>query len=232
NPSPDATEEFIIDKTNYDAEFGGKSGGVINVITKSGTDTFHGSAYEFLRNDVVDAKNYFALPNQRTPPYKENQFGAATGGPITRDKTFFFVNYDGQRLRQSLAHLFTVPTAPERAGNIGRTPVAGPFDPVAVALLNLVPLPNLPGSTNNLLAEAAESFDTNQYNARVDHQFSPVDSGFLRASVFDAHEFDPYGSSVLNEALLPGFGRSLRTHTVNLALGETHTISAGLVNEF
>ncbi len=95
NPSPDATREFNISKTDYDAEFGGKSGGVINVITQSGTNTFHGSVYEFLRNNVFDARNFFAPPYQATP-FRENQFGAATGGPIARNKTFFFLNYDGQ----------------------------------------------------------------------------------------------------------------------------------------
>lgn len=121
NPSPDATQEFVINKTNYEAEFGGKSGAVINVVTKSGTNDFHGTAYEFLRNDAVDAENHFALKNGPVPAYKENQFGAAVGGPIVKNSTFFFVNYDGQRLRQDLAHLFTVPTASQRAGIIGTT---------------------------------------------------------------------------------------------------------------
>ncbi len=115
NPPPDAIREFNIAKTNYDAEFGAKSGGVINVITQSGTNTFHGSLYEFLRNSVFDARNFFAAPNQRTP-FQENQFGAALGGPIAKDKTFFFLNYDAQRIRNSLAQQFSVPTAAERAG--------------------------------------------------------------------------------------------------------------------
>jgi hypothetical protein len=184
NPSPDATQEFIINKTNYEAEFGGKSGAVINVVTKSGTNSYHGSAYEFLRNDAVDAENYFALKNEPVPAYKENQFGGALGGPIVKDRTFFFVNYDGQRLRQDLAHLFTVPTAAQRAGAIGTTPVTGAFDPAAVALLNpaLVPLPNLPGTSNNLLEESEQSFDSNQYNVRLDQRVSSSDYVFARAA--------------------------------------------------
>ncbi len=90
NPSPDATEEFNISKTDYDAEFGGKSGGVINVITRSGTNTWHGSVYEFLRNNVFDARNFFAPPHQPTP-FRENQFGAAVGGPIAKEQDVFFL---------------------------------------------------------------------------------------------------------------------------------------------
>jgi Carboxypeptidase regulatory-like domain len=234
NPSPDATQEFIINKTNYEAEFGGKSGAVINVVTKSGTNSFHGTAYEFLRNDAVDAENYFALKSAPVPAYKENQFGAALGGPIRKNSTFLFVNYDGQRLRQDLAHLFTVPTAAQRAGAIGTTPVAGAFDPAAVALLNpaLTPLPNLPGASSDLLEESEQSFDSNQYNVRLDQRLSSVDYVFARAAIFDAHELDPYGSTILNEAQLPAFGRTLNTHTVDVTVGETHTFSTNLLNEF
>ena len=117
SPSPDATREFNMDLADYSAEFGGKSGGVVNVVTRSGTNGFHGSLYEFLRNNVFDARNYFAPPNVPAP-FRENQFGAAVGGPIIKNKTFFFVNYDGQRVRDSLSQLFSVPTAAQRAGNL------------------------------------------------------------------------------------------------------------------
>src|ERR1700751_4082740 len=116
SPSPDDIAEFVIDKTSYDAEFGGKSGGVINIVTKSGTDHLHGSVYEFVRNDIFNAKNFFDLPGP-APAFRENQFGGAVGGPILKHRTFFFLNYDGQRTRQSLADLFSVPTVAERAGN-------------------------------------------------------------------------------------------------------------------
>jgi hypothetical protein len=252
NPSPDAIAEFMIDKTNYGAEFGGKSGGVINVITKSGTDRLHGSVYEFLRNDIFDAKNFFDLPGQPTPAFRENQFGGAVGGPIVKNHTFFFVNYDGQRTRKSLADLFSVPTVAERSGNfagvatlldpITRQPIPGSnigndpalrLDPAAVALLAKLPPPT-PALTgqNNLLSVQGQTYDNNQYNVRLDHRFSDRDSSSLRGSLFDANELDPFGSSVLNEALLPGFGRTLRTHSVNVAAAETHTFSPNVINEF
>ena len=244
SPSPDDTREFNIAKTNYDAEFGGKSGGVINVVTQSGTDLFHGSAYEFLRNNVLDARNFFD-PGGPAPPFHENQFGAAFGGPVARDRTFFFLNYDGQRIRKSLADVFSVPTASQRQG-IFTTPVVNPatgqpfpgntinvpLDPAAVALLARLQLPNLPGTANNLRAIAEQRVNTDQYNARLDHRFSDRDSAWARGSIFDANEFDPFGSSVLNEALLPGFGRNLNTHSANVAAGEAHVFSPSLVNEF
>ncbi len=262
SPSTDAISEFNMLKTNYNAEFGGKSGAVVNVITKAGGNAFHGSAYEFLRNDIFDARNFFAQPGVATP-FRENQFGATLGGPILRDKTFFFLNYEGQRIRNSLSQAFNVPTSADRMGDLSGLvplPVTGKpnakqlIDPntnapilnndlrndpnfnenaAAQALLNLLPPPT-PGlsGANDLLAVGQQSIDTNQYNARIDHQFSMTDSAFIRASVFDANEFDPFGSSLLNEALLPGFGRTLRTHSVNFSVGETHTFNANLLNEF
>ena len=259
NPPPDVIQEVMIDKTNYDAEFGGKSGGVINVITKSGTNHFHGSLYEFVRNNIFDAKNFFDPANQPTPPFRENQFGGTLGGPIVKDNTFFFVNYDGQRARDSLANVFSVPTAAQRSGDLaGLVAVSTEqlIDPVtkqpipgnnlnndlnfsvhsaatatALALLAKLPQPTSLGNSNNLLSVGGQSSDTNQYNLRLDRKFSDRDNAYIRASVFDAHELDPFGSSVLNEALLPGFGRTLRTHSVNLAAAETHTFSTNIVNE-
>ena len=246
NPSLDGIQEFNLDKTNYSAEFGGKSGGVINVVTKSGTNTLHGDVYEFLRNNVFDARNFFDRAGQPAPPFHENQFGAALGGPAIDNKTFFFVNYEGQIIHESLAHVFTVPTAAERAGDFSGlaaidNPVTHqafpgnvidlPLSAAATALLAKVPLPNLPGAGNNLLSVAEQRNHDNQYTARLDHQFSSKDNASARVSVFDAHETDPFGSSVLNEALLPGFGRTLKTHSVSLQGSETHTFSPDLLNE-
>ncbi len=251
NPSPEDTAEFMIDKTSYDAEFGGKSGAVVNIVTKSGTDHLHGSLYEFVRNDIFNAKNFFALPGP-APAFRENQFGGALGGPVPKTRTFFFINYDGQRTRRNLAQLFSVPTVAERSGDfagagtivdpLSRQPIPGNniandptlhLDPAAMALLNQVPLPssNFAGQ-NNLVSVQRQSYDNNEYNVRLDRRFSDRDDSFLRASVFEANEFDPFGSSILNEALLPGFGRTLATHAVNLAASETHTFSSNLINEF
>ena len=244
SPPPEAIQEFNIDKTNYPAEFGGKSGGVVNVVTQSGTNALHGTLYEFLRNSKVDAKNFFAFANQPTPPFQENQFGAAVGGPVAKNKTFFFADYDGVRIGKSLSDLFSVPTAAQREGVFTtpiRDPATGapfpgnaidvPLNPAASALLAKVPLPNLPGTANNLLAIDKQTNDNNQFDGRLDHHFSPRDSAYARVSVFRANEFDPFGSSALNEALLPGFGRTLDTHSVNVSASETHVFSPSVLNE-
>ncbi len=245
NPPPEAIQEFNIAKTNYSAEFGGKSGGVVNVVTQAGTNRFHGSFYEFLRNSVFDAKNFFSFASQSKPLFQENQFGVAVGGPIIHDRTFFFLDYDGLDINKSLSHLFSVPTAAQRQGQfstalfdpVSRMPFPGnainiPLNPAATALLARVPLPNLPGPANNLLAVDPQTNRNNQFTARLDHQFSSKDNAYARASVFDAREADPFGSSVLNEALLPGFGRTLATHSVNLSIGETHIFSPSVLSEF
>jgi hypothetical protein len=246
SPSIDDVEEVNVNETSYDAEFGGKSGGVVNVITKPGSNSFHGSAYAFVRNAVFDAKNYFVSPNQPKPPFKQNQFGGSLGGPIQQNSTFFFLNYEGERIRQSQTQLFTVPTEAERNGNFSgsgitvRMPGTGaPFpsdtipavDPVAAGLLAKVPLPNLPGTSNNLNETALSTMDVNQYNARIDCTFTPNDTANVRMSVFDAKQFLPFGSMALNEALIPTFGYTLRTHTDNLSATWTHVFNSSWVNE-
>jgi hypothetical protein len=247
NPSVDDIQEFNVNQTSYGAEFGGKSGGVINVITKSGTNRIHGSVFEFIRNDIFNAKNFFNSPTAGTPPYKQNEFGASLGGPFQRDKTFFFVNYEGQRTHQTQTQRFTVPTDAERGGNFQGTgitvinPSTGtPFandtipviDPVASAILAKVPHATNPSAlSNNLLAADLATTEVNQYNARIDHTFSGKDNGFVRFSIFDANQFNPFGLGAINEALLPGFGYNLRTHTDNLSAGWTHVFNTSWINE-
>ena len=247
NPSVDDIQEFNVDQTSYGAEFGGKSGGVINVITKSGTNRLHGSVFEFVRNDIFNAKNFFNSPSAPTPPYKQNEFGGSLGGPIQHDKTFFFVNYEGQRTHQTQTQRFTVPTDAERGGNFQGTgivvinPSTGtPFandtipaiDPVAAAILAKVPhATNQSALSNNLLATNLATSEVNQYNARVDHTFSTKDSAFVRASIFDANQFNPFGLGAINETLLPGFGYNLRTHTDNLSSTWTHVFNTSWINE-
>jgi hypothetical protein len=252
-PSVDAIQEISIQKTSYAPEFGGKSGAVINVVSKSGSNRFHGSLLEFVRNDVFDAKNFFDSHSAPIPPFHQNQFGGAGGGPLVKNRTFFFISYEGQRVRKSLTQTFSVPTEAMRNGDFSGLPTiydplsvspAGqrqPFannlipaqflDPVASALLAQIPFPNLPGIGQNLLASDTQSINTNQYSARLDHRITDKDSAFLRASIFDAREFDPFGSGVLQESLLPGFGRDLGTHSINGVAQETHVFNANLLNE-
>jgi Carboxypeptidase regulatory-like domain len=247
-PSLDSIEEFNIEKTSYAPEFGGKSGAVINVVSKSGSNSLHGSLFEFVRNDVFDAKNFFDSAAAPIPPFRQNQFGGSVGGPVVRNKTFFFLSYEGQRVRKSLTQTFSVPTAAMRRGDFSGLPtiydptsgqrqpfpnnqILTPLDPVAVALLAQIPLPNLPGIAQNLLSTGNQRINGNQYSARLDHQFSEKDATYLRASLFDAREADPFGSGVLQESLLPGFGRDLSTHAINGVAGWTHAFDANVLNE-
>jgi hypothetical protein len=122
-PSPDSIEEFRVLTNTFDAEYGRNSGAVVNVVTKSGTNQWHGSAFEFFRNTVLDARNYF---ESATPQFNQNQFGGTLGGPIRKDRSFLFLSYEGRRIRQGVpTDVVTVPTDAERTGDFSQI---GPFD--------------------------------------------------------------------------------------------------------
>jgi hypothetical protein len=258
--SIDAIQEFKIQKSMYSPEFGGKASALINVATKSGANHFHGTVFEFLRNDVFDARNFFDNPVAPIPPFRQNQFGAVLGGPISvpgvydgRNRAFFFLSYEGQRVRRSITNTFSVPTAAVRAGDFSglgaiydplstdasgkrtafsdnRIPM-GRMDPVATALLAKIPLPNLPGNVQNLVSAAEERTDMDQGSVRLDHQLSKKDNIFGRLSVYRVDAFQPFGTTVLSENVLPGFGRVLTTDTINLALSYTHLFNSNVLNE-
>jgi hypothetical protein len=125
-PTPDSIQEFRVITNTFDAEYGRNSGAIVNVVTKSGTNRFHGSAYEFFRNKVLNARGYF---DTEKPDFKQNQFGGTLGGPILKDRTFFFGSYEGRRVVRGIpSDSVAVPTALQRAGNFSDTP----FDPTAV----------------------------------------------------------------------------------------------------
>ncbi|MFZ1032745.1 MAG: carboxypeptidase-like regulatory domain-containing protein, partial [Candidatus Acidiferrales bacterium] len=121
SPNPDAVQEFKILTNNYDAQYGRTSGGIVNQITKSGTNAYHGDGFEFLRNNVLNSRNYFLPPQiPDAPPFKRNEFGGTLGGPIKKDKTFFFLAYQGERRREAqVTPSLSVPDQAERAGNFG-----------------------------------------------------------------------------------------------------------------
>lgn len=138
-PPPDAIQEFRTEENSMSAEFG-RGGAAVNVVLKSGSNAVHGGIYEFIRNDALDARNYFTAADVQKPPFKRNQFGGFLGGPIKKNKTFIFGDYQGTRIREGLSFISTVPTAAERAGDFrdwltGSTfspcgPNPGPGDPV------------------------------------------------------------------------------------------------------
>ena len=218
-PSVDAVQEFKVVTNNNSAEYGFRLGGTVLVQTKSGTNEIHGSLYEFLRNDKFAANNFFAnAAGQDKTVYKRNQFGATVGGPIIRDRTFFFGSYEGSRIRIGENNTATVPLAARKAGDFsddeafpiydpattrlsgtrtirdqfpGNRIPAARFDPVAAKVIALYPDPNLSGATNNFFFSPSLSSDTNQYDGRIDHNINNNHRVFFRYSRRKFSEVDP-----------------------------------------
>jgi len=188
----DAIQEFSVITSNYEADYGKTSGGVVNAITRSGTNQIHGSAYEFLRNSKLDAKNYFDDPTQPIPSFKRNQFGGTIGGPLVKDHTFFFADYEGIRQSKGITTVATVPSAAARSGTLCSSPDPGSLctqttvavDPAAQAYFTFYHLPNqgaVAGSNGDLglfTFAGQQVVSENFLTARVDHKFSQNDSLF------------------------------------------------------
>jgi hypothetical protein len=210
-PVIDAIDEFRIESNSPPAEFGRFNGGVINLTTKSGANAFHGTGFEFFRNETLNARNLFQTADAAKPAYRRSQFGGTLGGPIVRDRTFFFADYQGQRQSVGRTAISTVPTVLQRQGIFtesiaGRVPVIydpastsgstrTPFaantipssriDPVSLALLQRYPLPTSSGTANNYRRTDLEVDDQDQWDVRVDQQFgSNRDHVFGRVSNF------------------------------------------------
>jgi hypothetical protein len=252
SPPIDAIEEFNIQKSIYPPEFGGKASATISAVTKSGGNIVHGDIYEFVRNDIFDARNFF--DPARKPPYRQNQFGATFGGAVRKDRTFFFLSYEGLRVRKSQTQLFSVPSARVRSGDFSGLPTiydplstdaagrrqsftsnkipANRLDAAALAFVAKLPLPDLPGEVQNYVAIPSFRNDNDHGSLRIDHRFNQKDTFFVRLYEADFDTFQPFGSSQLNETLVPGFGYNLTTRTHNVSLGETHVFNPQVVNEF
>jgi hypothetical protein len=192
NLGVDAIQEFSVITSNYEADYGKTSGGVVNAVTRSGTNQIHGSAYEFLRNSKLDAKNYFDDPTTPIPSFKRNQFGGTLGGPIVKDHAFFFVDFEGIRQSKGITTVATVPSAAARGGTLCSSPDPGStctptpvtVDPAAQAYFTFYHLPNqgaVAGSTGDLgvfTFAGQQVVNENFLTARVDHKFSQNDSLF------------------------------------------------------
>jgi hypothetical protein len=209
-PSVDAIEEFKVVTNGYSAEFGRSSSGVVSVAIKSGSNQLHGSAFEFIRNDVVDAKNLFATYK---PPYKRNQFGASAGGPVIRNKTFIFGDFEASYIRQSTTTLSTLPTAAQRDGIFSTTikdPLTGVafpgnqipstrFDPIALKILSFLPLPQTGAATSNYSYQSPANQDNHRFDFRIDQIINDKQNLFFRYS-------DQVVDSVVTSSLPPDDG--------------------------
>src|SRR5208337_2428938 len=261
SPSADAIREFRVVENSYSADQGLVSGAQVNIVSRSGSNRFAGTAYEFLRNSALDAKNYFDDRILPIPPFRQNQYGTSLAGPLRRNSTFFFTEFEGFRIRQSLTNTTLLPTASEREGDFsGTNPATGqPFpailnpatgqtftgnqilpadmDTVSLALLARVPLPNQANAVtgaDNSIDTGLHSLRANQFTGRLDHQLNPKEELFGRILVSRDTQTMPFvpDSFANNPPAPPGFGDDVYDSGVNLALGLTSIFRPTLINDF
>lgn len=249
-PFPDALQEFSVQTSNYSAEYGQAAGGIVSIVSRSGTNQFHGTAFEFLRNRVFNAANYFGYTNgvKTVDPLKRNQFGGTIGGPLRKEKTFFFGGYQGTRIRSNQGgQTAYVPTDANRAGDftaylnksdpnnplgkavilpapfVGNIAPAGSFDRAAVNMLA-----NLPHATGNgfvtYSTPISQNFD--EYILRGDHAITSNDKLVARYYYDRFVNVPSYGGNLLAYRQ----GSTISSH--NAVIQETHIFSPSLLNDF
>ena len=249
-PVLDSVQEFKVQTSTFSAEFGQSAGAVVNVTTKSGTNQFHGSAFEFLRNSFFDASPYFQPANTSNPQFIQNQFGATLGGPIIKDRTFFFFGWQSSREVNAAPQLASVPTDAQKDGQF-TTPVYDPattaanpngtgyvrnafagnqipasrYDPVSLKLLALYPEPNLSGK-NNFFSNQRENVDNDQFVGRLDHRFGDKNSMFGRYSTSANTNILP--ATLPPPSSLPSI---VTPEAHSFAASETHIFTPTLLNE-
>jgi hypothetical protein len=263
SPSVDSIQEFKVQMNAYSAEFGRSAGAQVNVVTRTGTNQVHGSAYEYLRNDTLDANPWFSNAGGITAkvPFKRNQFGASFGGPIYipklyngKNRTFFFFNYEGTRIRQAVNRVSSVPTAPMKLGDFAgmatiydplnapggqRQPFPGNRIPdsrissTSKFLQDFVPLPNGPGLAGNFTRNAAYKDDTDQYGFRLDQKVGSKGQLFARVFYYPRAVTNPsnFGTPAIGAG---GFGSGvIETDGRHLyGIGYTHVFRPNLINDF
>jgi hypothetical protein len=250
-PSLEAIEEFKVQTSSYSAEYGASAGGVVTVVTKSGSNQIHGSAFEFLRNSAIAARDFFAPPGP-TPPLIFNEFGGSLGGPIKKNRAWIFGAYQGTQIHQASVLISTVPTVANRNGAF-TTPIFDPnsttaaptgggfvrtpfpnntipgsqFNPVGQSLVGLYPIPNLSGIANNYELSALQTTGLNTATFRGDVQVTSKDTMFGRFS------FNQGGISVQSSLPQPADPTVVeRLPAWNVGYGYTRVFSPTLVNEF
>jgi hypothetical protein len=256
-PSVDALDEFKLQTSTYSAEFGRSLGGVVNLQIKSGTNAMHGSGFEFLRNDAFDANNFFNNRAGRPKPdFSQHQYGGTIGGPLVKDKTFYFFDYQGYHVNQGATYLSTVPSARMRAGDFSELnrviydPVTHlPFpgnvipqsrwDPAARNMLSqIIPEANTGGTVgsngqtiNNYLINPTLERQDNQIDIKVDHGLSKSNRFFARYSYEKTHRVLPATLPHGDAGFTFGAGDG-NIKAQGFAFNDTHTFSSSLLNEF
>ncbi len=232
-PPADAIAEFRILTTTAPAEFGGTNGGITTIVTRSGTNKFHGTLYDFFRNDVLNANNFFAPRKERD---RQNQFGGTAGGPIVHDHAYFFAYYEGLRNSQDVTHGVVVPTVAERAGdfsadapillNSNRTAygnnLAGKISPITARYLSYFPVPNTLENPNLAQTTNLSQYTSDQGGIKADWLLDSANSLSARYSYSTLSLHSPYSEL---GADVPGFPVGYYTNTHLGGLTETHTFS-------
>lgn len=226
-PTINTVSEFKVDNSTYSAEYGRNAGAIVTIASRSGTNNFHGEVYDYLRNDFFDARNAFnpRLDNAGNPlpmaPFKRNQFGGDIGGPIIKDKTFFFATYEGERHRQGL-NTSALVFSPAQLGLI-----AASTNPTVKALAALIPAANgtVKGSPA-FLGSATAPVNIDQGTGDIQHNFSEKDR--LHGYYVYQHDLRQEATAGTN---LPGFGDTREGHRQVFTVGESHVFSPSMVNE-
>ena len=219
-PSINTVSEFKVDNQTLSAEYGRSSGAVVNIATRSGTNDLHGEVFEFFRHQDVDARNFFNPESQPQSPFKRHQFGAALGGPIIKNKTFFFVSYEGLRQRQQLDF---------NSGALSDAQRDAVTDPVVRNLLPLLPRSNATSPTGapRFIGTGTANVDIDQLTGDVNHQLGASD----RIHLYYVYQRDERGEPNLQGNTIPGFGDTRGSNRQIGTLNHTHIFGPNLVNE-
>jgi outer membrane receptor protein involved in Fe transport len=219
-PTINTVQEFKVDNSTYGAEYGRNSGAIVNIATRSGSNEWHGEGYEFLRNNFFDARNFANPVGGVQSPFKRNQFGGDGGGPIKKDKTFFYLSYEGLRQRQAVPLSTTVLSDAQRAQ------IQAGSDPIVKKLLPLIPTANSPG--NVFISSAIAPVNIDQGTANISHSFSDTN----RLNVYYAYQNDQRNEPPTTQGNnIPGYGDHRHGKRQIMTINDTHVFSTNLVNE-
>jgi outer membrane receptor protein involved in Fe transport len=246
-PAVDAIREFEVATSSYETAIGRYGAGQVNVVLKSGSNSLQGTAYGFFRNGSLDARNFFAPGDEPAPDYRRNQFGGSIGGPIAKDRLFFFADYEGTRTKEGITQVTNVPTAAERAGDFSQSVLPAPINPftfqrfpgdrlpaefinpIGSALAALYPLPNRSAPLANYVSSPNLDDRNDQFDLRVDRPMGGKLDLSARYSFTDRTLYEPFAGPGF--ALVPGFGNTLDRRGQNFVASGLSILSPRLLNE-
>jgi hypothetical protein len=247
-PNVEGIQEITVETNSYAAEAGRTAGGVINIVTRSGTNQFHGSVYEYFRNDMFDARNFFQNTGAK-PELRQNQYGGSIGGPVFRDRTFFYFDYEGFRQVSGKTDTGTVPTlaewndinsqnggSPQALLSTSNGTAGQPINPLMLQYLKLFPAPTNSSLSNNFTISPNITQNYNTYGARIDHRLNDHNQLFARFSYNSVDTFTPPNFGTVNGIQISGGRYNFDGPATNLAqqwvLGYTHIFSPALLADF